>query len=323
MKFDILCAGLATFDTLLAPVSEKLMSIDGTMAETVVTSSGGDAVNTAISLAKLKVKVCISALVGEDPFADIIKRDLESAGVHTDGLRRDPAVVTNSPIVLVAPDGNRHIIRTAKGGNRSFSRSHIDDALLKETKHLHIASINMLPKLDGQPLAALFADAHRMGVTTSMDASFDKEERWMERIEGVLPYCDIFIPSMQEACNYAHSCDLDEITRCFSQFPLMYFGVKLGEKGVYVTDFHEKYYLPSFYKWKPVDTTGAGDAFFAGFLAGYIKGYNLCSCAALGSAQSASVLRMAGANRSAGTLEEAVKQINDNGYSLAFEERKL
>jgi len=91
------------------------------------------------------------------------------------GQNRPPA----KPVVLTDPEGNRHIIRTAKGGNRSFAREHIDDALLAKTKHLHIASINMLPKL--------------------------------------------------------------------------------GEKGVYVTDFHEKYYLPSFYRQKPVDTTGAGD----------------------------------------------------------------
>jgi len=324
MEFDVLCAGLATFDTLIATVPSDLMSVDGAMAESVMTGSGGDAVNTAISLAKLETKVCIAALVGDDPFADIIERDLKNAGVCTDGLRRDPSLATNAPVVLIDPEGNRHIIRTAKGGNRSFAREHIDDALLAKTKHLHIASINMLPKLDGEPLADLFATAHRMGITTSMDASFDKEGLWMERIRTVLPHCDIFIPSMQEACNYAGSSSLDEITRCFSRFPLKYFGVKLGEKGVYVTDFHEKYYLPSFYRQKPVDTTGAGDAFFAGFLAGYVKGYDLRSCAALGSAQSASVLRMTGANRSAGTFGEAVRQISENGYSLSLsQERRI
>ena len=176
----------------------------------------------------------------------------------------------------------------------------------------------MLPMLDGKPLAKLFAKAHESGITTSMDASFDKDGLWFERIKDVLPNCDIFIPSLQEASQYAGSCDLDVITRFFSRYPLKYFGVKLGEKGVYVTDFKETHHLPSFYRQKPVDTTGAGDAFFAGFLAGYIKGMDLLSCAALGSAQSSSVLRAAGANRSSGNYKEACTCARENGFILSF-----
>lgn len=317
MNYDILCAGLATFDTLMSPVSVDLMSSDGAMAESVITGSGGDAVNTAISLAKLGTSVCIAACVGDDPFADIIEADLKCAGVRTDGLWRDRTLSTNSPVVLIDPDGNRHIIRTAKGGNRSFSRYHIPDTLLTRAKHIHIASINMLPELDGFPLAGLFETAHKLGITTSMDSSYDKEGLWMERIKDVLTNCDIFIPSMQEASNYAGSSDLDEITNCFSHYSLKYFGVKLGKSGVYVTDFREKHYLPSFYQHKPIDTTGAGDAFFAGFLAAYTRGLDLRSCAVLGSAQSASVLRSAGANRSSGNFSEAEQCIKENGYFLS------
>ena len=319
MQYDVLCAGLATFDMLVAPVSLDIMTSDGTVAEEVRTGSGGDAVNSAISMAKLGVRVCVSGCVGADSFADRIQADLERAGASAEGLVRDSALFTNSPIVLLDSNGERHIIRTAKGGTRFFNLSHIPDHLLASAKHLHIASVNMLPKLDGAPLAELFARAHALGMTTSMDASFDKEGLWMKKIEDVLPNCDIFIPSLQEASKYAGSDSIEEITACFSRFHLKYFGIKLGAQGVYVTDFKHSYRMPSLYQGKPVDTTGAGDAFFAGFLAGYIKGYDLPSCAALGSAQSASVMRGIGANQTAGNWEDARALLEQAGYTLKKE----
>ena len=125
MTYDILCAGLATYDTILSPIPETLMEADGVMAENVFTGSGGDAVNTAISLAKLGIRVCVSGCVGKDSFADIIQGDLERAGASAAGLVRDPSLFTNAPVVLVTPSGERHIIRTAKGGNRFFCAEHI------------------------------------------------------------------------------------------------------------------------------------------------------------------------------------------------------
>ena len=316
MNYDIICAGLATHDMILSPIPENIMETDGAVADHMFTGSGGDAVNTAISLAKMGVRVCISACVGDDSFANVISADLEAAGASTEGLVRDPSVFTNSPVVLLSAGGERHIIRTAKGGNRFYHPGLLPDSLLAAARHLHIASVNMLPKLDGAPLAELFRKAKEKGLTTSMDASFDKTGLWIRQIADVLPHCDIFIPSFQEAIHYAGSEDLDEITRFFSRYNLRCFGVKLGAKGVFVTDFEHRYRLPSLYTGTPVDTTGAGDAFFAGFLAGYLKGLDLRSCALTGSAQSAFVMRSVGANRSAGTWDEITDFIARSGHEL-------
>ena len=132
----------------------------------------------------------------------------------------------------------------------------------------------------------------------------------MKKIEGALQNTDLFIPSYQEAVHYAGSGDLPAIRDHFARFPLKVFGVKLGASGVYLTDFSREIRLPSLYEGRPVDTTGAGDAFFAGFLAAYLKGCSLRECGLIGSAQAASVMRSIGANRSAGTWEEAMALIS-------------
>ncbi|MBQ6489223.1 MAG: carbohydrate kinase family protein [Solobacterium sp.] len=315
-KFDVVCAGIATWDTLFTGVDRDLMSIDGILSKGYYASSGGDAVNAAVSMSRLGLRTAVCASMGEDTCADLVIGELQKARVDCSYLHQSPDVHTASPVILVDPEGERHIIRVPDNGNHFFTQEMVSDELLENARHLHVASANVLKRLDGKPLGILFERAHRLGLTTSMDASYDRDGKWMKNIEDALHNCDIFIPSMQEASCYAGSTDPDEICAFFSQFPLKIFGIKLGEKGVMVTDFIQTWSMPTLYRKKPVDTTGAGDAFLAGFVSAWLKGYDIPSSAAVGSAQSYSVLSAIGANCSAGTWEDALKLLSENQIVL-------
>jgi len=78
---------------------------------------------------------------------------------------------------------------------------------------------------------------------------------------------------------------------------------KLGEKGCYVTDGKEDYLVKS-YRTKVVDTTGAGDAFCAGFLYGLIKGKDLYTCAKLGNVVASRCITKIGARTGLPTRED-------------------
>ncbi len=315
-RFDVLSAGIACWDTLFLGVNRDLMDHDAVMAADYLSASGGDAVNAAVSMAKLGLKVTVCACVGKDAAAEMIKEDLHKSGADTSFLHQDEKVHTAAPSILVDEDGDRHIVRVPENGNLFFTEEMVPNEALEASCHLHLASTNVLRSLDGEPLGRLFKRAKEKGLTTSLDASYDAQGHWMENIKEAINYCDIFIPSFQEASIYAGSKDLKEICDFFSRYPLKIFGIKLGEKGVLVTDYKDTYQLPTLYEGTPVDTTGAGDAFLAGFVTAWLKGYDLPSCAYLGSAQSASVLRAAGANRSAGTEEDALRLLEQKGILL-------
>ena len=319
-KYDVVCAGIATWDTLLTGIDRDLMRMDGMFAESVLASPGGDAVNAAVSMARLGLSVAVCALLGEDRAGDMVVSTLNEEGADTSYLTRKKEIHTAAPVLLVDKEGERHIIRIPDNGNMFFTREMVSDEVLEQARHLHFASANVMGKIDGKPLGELFQRAHELGLTTSMDASYDKGGKWMENIRGALENCDIFIPSLQEASVYAGSTDLQEICSFFRAFPLKCFGVKLGKKGVLVTDFQETSILPSLYQGTPVDTTGAGDAFLAGFTAAWLRGYDLVSCGWFGNAQAYSVLRETGACRSAGTYEEALDLLEK--HNIRPEKRK-
>ncbi len=315
-QFDVVCAGIATWDTLFTGVERDLMEIDGILAKGYYASSGGDAVNAAVSMARLGMKTAVCACMGYDSAAELIIRELRESGVNCSYLHQSRDVNTASPVILVDPEGERHIIRVPDNGNHFFAQEMVSDELLERAAHLHLASANVMRALDGKGLGILFARAHEKGLTTSLDASYDRDGRWMKNIEDALQNCDIFIPSMQEASCYAGTDDPEQICRFFSAYPLQVFGIKLGEKGVLVTDFRSTWQLPTLYRERPVDTTGAGDAFLAGFVSAWLRGYDIPSSAWAGSAQSYSVLKAVGANRSAGTLEDALKLLEENGIRM-------
>nr|WP_122012448.1 carbohydrate kinase family protein [Maliibacterium massiliense] len=316
-RYDVLCVGHGSCDVLLRPVDPDVMEKDAIALESVVTASGGDALNGSVNMARLGLKVGIMCCIGYDSFGDQVMLELTRAGVDTACVQRSQAWQTNSPFLLVEPSGERHILSFNGGANQNLCPEMLDDATLAEARHLHVVSVNMLPKLDGAPLADLLRRAHALGVTTSMDVTHDRTGRWLENIREALPHCDIFLPSHYEAAQYCGGeTDPQKLKAVFQDLGVKIFGLKMGAEGAFVTDFTQDIMMPSFCAGAPVDTTGGGDAFCAGFVTGFVKGYGLEACAALGAAQAASVIACVGANRGAGTFAMAKELAASRGYTI-------
>lgn len=312
----ILCVGLATLDTLVQGVSSDLMEVDGTTASAFETSTGGDALNNAVHLASLGIDTYLVCCLGNDLAAKTIQTDLNQYGIHTEWITQTDKAQTSTPLVLIDKQNERHLLRMPTNANHLLSEEMVTDEMLRQVDHLHIGSINVLTSLDGAPLARLLKRAHEFGLTTSIDAKYDKSGKYKEKAQDVLEECDIFIPSFDEAKMYAQSDSIDDILSFFSKHPFQYFGVKLGKEGVILTDFHETITIPSFCDTQVVDTTGAGDAFMGGFLAGYLKGYDLETCGAIASAQSSSVLTSIGAHKKPYQWDENIAMVLKKNYSL-------
>ena len=142
---------------------------------------------------------------------------------------------------------------------------------------LHVAGALVLDGLDGEPSAAILAEARRRGLHTSLDTVFDGSGRW-ERVLPALPHCDLVTPGQAEAEAISGERDPARAARRLRELGAGTAAVTLGPEGCHVSadDFDGR--VPAL-PVDAVDGTGAGDAFVAGFLYGRLAGWATEACA--------------------------------------------
>jgi len=138
--------------------------------------------------------------------------------------------------------------------------------------HLHVSSYFLQEGL--RPgLRALFAHAHAAGLTTSLDPGFDPSERWEADIMSTLAEADLFLPNEVELTAITRRGNIAEALRQLENGRTRVIA-KLGAEGCMTLEDGQPLAVPAF-RVDPVDTTGAGDSFDAGFLHAWLRGLPL------------------------------------------------
>lgn len=291
--FDVLCIGETAVDIICKPVSECLFSNVCSPVESITIQSGGDALNNAVDLARLGNQVCYVGRVGLDAGGEFVLSALQSAGVDT-----SHAVRTSCPHakvnLLINPDGERAFFYYG-GTSREFSVSDVDLSLLSSCKVLQVGGTFHLPAFDGEGAAELFQAAQKAGVLTSMDVTNDFTGRWDEIIRPCYPHLDYFLPSIDQARLISGYQDPWDIAGFFLDRGVKHVAVKLGAQGSFFRAEKKAFYCGT-YPVPVIETTGAGDAFCAGFLTALVRGCSPEEGMLTATAASAQVIQAVGAN---------------------------
>ncbi|MGE7470489.1 carbohydrate kinase family protein [Bosea sp. NPDC003192] len=232
-------------------------------AEEVAIVPGGGGFITAAHLAGLGRPAALLARLGEDPLAQSLLPTLESSGVELAFLERAADAGPQLTVAMIR-DGERAFLSRRAGTARPATLP----AALGDVRatHLHIAEFATLAEIPH-----LLTDARHHGLTVSLDPSWDdaliRSPDLVARCNGV----DIFLPNASEARVIAGSDDLDAAGRRLARhFALV--AVKNGADGARLYQGDERIALPAAPSRGVLDTTGAGDAFNAGFLAAWLAG---------------------------------------------------
>jgi sugar/nucleoside kinase (ribokinase family) len=297
---DVVCLGILVADVIARPFDELPATGSLGFVETVSLHGGGCALNTASALTRLGCTAAVSGKVGADPLGDFLLRLLDQRGVDRRGVIRDPSVPTSATVVLVGGDGERTFLH-AKGANGRLDASELDPELLFSGRCLHIAGALVVDGLDGEPCAALLAEARRRQVLTSVDTVWDATGRW-ERILPLLVHTDVFMPSLAEATAISGETDPAAAAAWLERAGARRVVVKLGADGCYVDGVGHV----SGVDVTAVDSTGAGDAFAAGLLYGLLAGWPVERAARLANAAGALATTAVGAGSGVSTLSETL-----------------
>jgi sugar/nucleoside kinase (ribokinase family) len=274
---DLLVVGEINPDIVIAdpdpvPVFGEVERIVDSIRMTVGSSSA----IVACGAARLELRVAFVGVVGDDPFGRFMLDAMAGRGIDVSACTVDPARPTGATVILTS--GRDRAGLTAMGTIGAFDVDTVPLSLLERARHLHSGGYFM-QETSRDRLPRLFADARARGLTTSFDTNWDPTERWDDGVLDLLRAADIFFPNEAEACRIARVDDPEEACRALVAAgsvgrtdggPLVV--VKRGANGALACGAGQPLVRTPAMTIDPVDTTGAGDSFNAGFLRSWLDG---------------------------------------------------
>jgi len=228
--------------------------------EDIQTVMGGAASIFACRLAQLGGNVDIFGKVGNDVNGSIVLRNFRSSGVGIDRVKVIDDFKTGITISLTFPE-NRAFITYVEGID-NLTKSDISPELFRGYSHFHVSSIYILRKMLSS-FSWVFSEAKKRGLTTSLDTNADPLNKY-EHVDEILSHVDIFLPNDKEAKAITEANSVySALEKLSEKVPVV--AIKRGEKGAIGRHTNKTVTVKPLHI-KPVDTTGAGDSFDAGFI---------------------------------------------------------
>ena len=309
-SFDLLGVGSPIMD-LLAPVPDAFLTHVGgdkggmvlvdhdemhrmlSLLEIVpAQSTGGSAANATFNAARLGLRTSFLGKLGNDALADAYRHAFETIGV--DGSRFKRGELPNArSLILVTPDAQR-TMRTCLAAAMTLSPEEISPADFAGCRHAHIEGYLVF----NQALAdAVLASARAAGCTVSLDlASFEvinvtRDWLFSQFHKGI----DVVFANEDEirAVFQDNTSDYATLTRRLADHGVIA-AVKMGGDGAWIARDHELNRIEPVTVSDVIDTNGAGDAWAAGFLYGFLRDWALPDCGALASLVGAETVRHLG-----------------------------
>lgn len=303
---DIVNVGICTVDAIAQTVDEYPPRGGLRRFDALTLTTGGNAMNCSVALAKLGVRCEMIVKVGTDTLGDFVLAEAGKYGIGTAGVVRDDQTGTPFTFVCSHSDGQRSFIHTV-GTNGTLAAADIDLSIVRKAKFCFVTGTMVMPTFDGEQTAQVLAAAREAGVVTLLDTVYDDtatQERWEEIIYPCLPHLDYFVPSQLEAKAISGLDDPAQMARGFQVRGCRNVVIKLDAQGAFVrTADGAEERVPAYAVENVADTTGAGDCWSAGFLTGLRAGESVPAAALLGNAVAAHGIQAPGAAAGVVTLD--------------------
>ncbi|MEM0265890.1 MAG: carbohydrate kinase family protein [Archaeoglobaceae archaeon] len=236
---------------------------------------GGSAANTIVGLSRLGVKSAYIGKVGDDAEGEILLEDLKREGVETKAVIKAKGR-SGTAIIFVDDMGNRAIL-VDPGVNDTIRYEEIDLEFATKFSLLHLTSFICKNGFDSFNSQKKIVENFEL---VSFDPGLPYAERGKDEMMKILKKTTIFLPNKIEIERMFGTDYRTAAEDCISM-GIEVVVVKLGKEGCWIRSSETELKVQA-RSVRVVDTTGAGDAFNAGFLYGYLKGKDLETCGKLG-----------------------------------------
>ena len=310
--FDVVCVGIIVADVIVQTVDELPPKGKLNYQDNISLYSGGGAMSGAVDLSVLGAKSAVIAKIGNDSFGDFLKNELVRKKVDITGLKISE-YPTASTVVLVDSTAERTFMH-CPGADAYFTYEDIDWEVIGKGRFVFATGMPIMERFNGQPCADFLKKCREMGKITMFDPAWDPTGEWMKKLAPCMPHIDFFMPSLEEAEQLSGETGHKKIADIFFDMGVKHVVIKLGKDGCYLREskLTEGKYFPTYANVKPVDTTGAGDSFCAGFLFGLSRNYNFDECCRIGNAVGSHCVMKTGATAGIAPFEQIQKFMKEN-----------
>lgn len=262
--YKITALGEALIDFTPSGVSEAGMKL-------FEQNPGGAPANALAVFATFGEKAAFIGKVGNDMHGQFLKETMENAGIDTRGLIVADDVFTTLAFVSLNDKGEREFSFARKpGADTCLKKEEVDLSIIENTDIFHVGSLSLT---DNPSKAATFfalEKAKEFGKIISYDPNYrallwDSKEKAIEGMRSVLDYVDVMKLSDEETFLLTDIEEPQAAAKVLLDRGMSIVAVTLGADGAYICTKEGGVFVPGFAS-TVVDTTGAGDSFWGGFL---------------------------------------------------------
>jgi len=262
---------------------------------------GGSAANTIVGLARLGCKVGFIGKVADDREGKMLVEDFCRECVDTKGIMHSKHGRSGTVMGFVDEKGDRALyVDPSVNDTIEFNEINMEYAF--QTRFLHLTSFVGEKSYQTQKK---IVEVFPQNVKLSLDPG-ELYARKGSVLEPIIKKAFVLMPNLNELELLTKTADYRKGAEVLLKKGVEIVAVKLGRKGCYVTDGRENHLIEAF-KVKVVDTTGAGDAFCAGFLYGLISGKSLYECGRIGNFVASRCIMKMGARCGLPTIKDLIK----------------
>ena len=236
-------------------------------------SCGGSCPNTMVTLRMLGINTTLAGGIGNDEEGRIYRERLRESGVNDELVSFDSP--TGTSIILLTEDKER-TMNTFLGANRLFDSDYVNEKTAADASLFYFTGYMWDTDSQRRAVRKVLDIARKNNITVAFDIAdpFAVARYRNDFLDIIKDYASIVFANSEEARFLFDNYDAYECAKSMGKLARIAI-VKNGKSGSYISYGQKMISIPLYGTTKPVDTTGAGDTYAAGFLYGYLSGYSV------------------------------------------------
>lgn len=237
---------------------------------------GGAPANLLTAASHMGYRTAFIGKVGTDMHGSFLKETLEKEGIDTKAIVEDPDCFTTLAFVAIDENGERHFSFARKpGADTMLRKEELDKELLSDCKLFHFGSLSLTDEPVKSATIEAVTFAKEEGALISYDPNYraslwENQATAVEEMKAMIPYADMMKVSDEESLLLTGKTSYEEAADELLSRGVKLLAITLGSKGVLVARKDQKEIVKGF-RVAAVDTTGAGDSFWGGFLSCFLS----------------------------------------------------